>query len=133
MHLILIPTYHTITHLCFGNEHTIFSCVKMKSMNRKKGTVCGVMTFFYAHAFATCRNMMVIWYDKCVCFHTTCSCSITCQKWDIRNSFILPTTHTENTDQLCLGLCFFIRMHADGRCGQMSVEYDQVRLAAIGI
>ena len=23
--------------------------------------------------------------------------------------------------------------HADGRCGQMSVEYDQVRLAAIGI
>ena len=22
---------------------------------------------------------------------------------------ILPTIHTENTDQLCLGLCFFIR------------------------
>ena len=45
MHLILIPTHHTITHLCFGNEHTIFSCEDEKH-DRKKGTVCGVMTFF---------------------------------------------------------------------------------------
>ena len=46
MQLILILPYHTITHLCFGNEHTIFSCVKMKSMTEENGTVCGVMTFF---------------------------------------------------------------------------------------
>ena len=46
MHLILIPIYHTITHLCFGNEHTISSCVKMKSMIEEKSTVCGVMTSF---------------------------------------------------------------------------------------
>ena len=46
MHLILIPTYHTITHICFGNEHTISSCVKMKSMTEEKSTVCGVMTSF---------------------------------------------------------------------------------------
>ena len=43
----------------------------------------------------------------------------------------LPTIHTENTDQLCSGLWL---IEADGRCGQMSVEYDQVRLlAATGI
>ena len=39
----------------------------------------------------------------------------------------LPTIHTENTDQLRSGLWL---IEADGRCGQMSVEYDQVRLAA---
>ena len=32
----------------------------------------------------------------------------------------LPTIHTKNTDQLRLGLWLF---EADGRCGQMSVEY----------
>ena len=42
----------------------------------------------------------------------------------------LPTIHTENTDQLRSGLWL---IEADGHCGQMSVEYDQVRLAATGI
>ena len=42
----------------------------------------------------------------------------------------LPTIHTENTDQLRSGHWL---IEADGRCGQMSVEYDQVRLAAMGI
>ena len=75
-----------------------------------------------------------MWYEKCVWYHTNCSCSITCQKWDVRNCSIfrtaLPTIHTENTDQLRLGHWL---IEADGRCGQMSVEYDQVRLAATGI
>ena len=43
---------------------------------------------------------------------------------------VLPTIHTENTDQLHSGHWL---IEADGRCGQMSVEYDQVRLAATGI
>ena len=51
----------------------------------------------------------------------------------IRNCFIfrtvLPTIHTENTDQLRSGHWL---IEADGHCGQMSVEYDQVRLAATG-
>ena len=76
---------------------------------------------------------MVIGYDKCVRYHTNCSSSITCQKWDIRNCFIfrtvLPTIHTENTDQLRSGHWL---IEADAHCGQMSVEYDQVRLAAMG-
>ena len=76
---------------------------------------------------------MVIWYDKCVRYHKNCSSSITCRKWDIRNCFIfrtvLPTIHTENTDQLHSGHWL---IEADGHCGQMSVEYDQVRLAARG-
>ena len=42
----------------------------------------------------------------------------------------LPTIHTVNTDQLHSGLWL---IEADGRCGQMPVEYDQVRLAATGI
>ena len=42
----------------------------------------------------------------------------------------MPTIHTENTDQLRSGLWL---IEADGRCRQMSVEYDQVRLAATGI
>ena len=46
------------------------------------------------------------------------------------HSSALPTIHTENTDQLRSGLWL---IEADGRCGQMSVEYDQVRLAATGI
>ena len=68
--------------------------------------------------------------------HRTCSCSITCQRWDIRNCFTCifktasPTTHTENTDQLRSGLWL---IEADGHCEQMSVAYDQVRLAAMGI
>ena len=41
-----------------------------------------------------------------------------------------PTIHTENTDQLRSGHWL---IEAGGRCGQMSVEYDQVRLAATGI
>ena len=75
-------------------------------------------------------NMMVIWYDKCVCFHTTCSCSITCQKWDIRKSFIFPTIHTENTDQLCLGLCFFIRRWTlrTNVCGVRSGEAGDIQM-----
>ena len=36
----------------------------------------------------------------------------------------------ENTDQLRSGLWL---IEADGRCGQIPVEYDQVRLAATGI
>ena len=36
----------------------------------------------------------------------------------------------QNTDQLRSGLWL---IEADGPCGQMSVEYDQVRLAATGI
>ena len=36
----------------------------------------------------------------------------------------------QNTDQLRSGLWL---IEADGRCGQMSMEYDQVRLAATGI
>ena len=36
----------------------------------------------------------------------------------------------QNTDQLRLGHWL---IEADGRCGQMSVKYDQVRLAATGI
>ena len=36
----------------------------------------------------------------------------------------------QNTDQLHSGLWL---IEADGRCGQMSVEYDQVRLLAKGI
>ena len=59
--------------------------------------------------------------------------AFTCQKRDLRNCSIfrttLPTIHTENTDQLCSGLWL---IEEDGRCGQMSVEYDQVRLAAMG-
>ena len=55
-------------------------------------------------------DMMVIWYNICVWFHTTCSCSITCPKMGHRKNWTaLPTIHTENTDQLRLGLCFFIR------------------------
>ena len=42
----------------------------------------------------------------------------------------LPTIHTENTDQLRSGHWL---IEADGRCGQMSVGYDQVGLAATGI
>ena len=42
----------------------------------------------------------------------------------------LPTIHTESADQLHSGLWL---IEADGRCGRMSVEYDQVRLAATGI
>ena len=42
----------------------------------------------------------------------------------------LPTIHTENTDQWRSGLWL---IEADGSCRQMSVEYDQVRLAATGI
>ena len=42
----------------------------------------------------------------------------------------LPTIHTESTDQLCSGLWL---IEADGRCGQMSVGYNQVGLAATGI
>ena len=42
----------------------------------------------------------------------------------------LPTIHTENTDQLRSGLWL---IEADGHCRQMSVEYDQVRLAVTGI
>ena len=42
----------------------------------------------------------------------------------------MPTIHTEITDQLCSGLWL---IEADGHCGQMSVEYYQVRLAATGI
>ena len=65
---------------------------------------------------------------------TNCSCSITGQKWDSGKCFLfrtaLPTIHTENTDQLRSGLWL---IEADGHCGQMSVEYDQVRLAATGI
>ena len=87
------------------------------------------------HAFVT-TNMsmdMVIWCDKCVRYHTNCSSSITCQKWDIRNCFIfstvLPTIRTENTDQLHSGHWL---IEADGHCRQMSVEYDQVRPAATG-
>ena len=41
----------------------------------------------------------------------------------------IPTIHTENTDQLRSGHWL---IEADGHCGQMSVEYDQVRLAATG-
>ena len=55
-------------------------------------------------------------------------------KKDIINCFIfrtaLPTIHMENTDQLRSGHWL---IEADGHCGQMSVEYDQVRLAATGI
>ena len=36
----------------------------------------------------------------------------------------------QSTDQLRSGLWL---IEADGRCGQMSMEYDQVRLAATGI
>ena len=43
---------------------------------------------------------------------------------------VLPTIHTENTDQLRSGHWL---IEADGHCGQISVEYDQVRLAATGI
>ena len=42
----------------------------------------------------------------------------------------MPTIHTENTDQLRSGHRL---IEADGRCGQMSVEYDQVKLVAMGI
>ena len=60
------------------------------------------------HLLQLSMDMMVIWYGKCVWFHTTCSCSITCQKWDVIFWTALPTIHTENANQLCLGLCFFI-------------------------
>ena len=43
--------------------------------------------------------------------------------------YILPTIHMENTDQLCSGHWL---IEANGHCGQISVEYDQVRLAATG-
>ena len=36
----------------------------------------------------------------------------------------------QSTDQLRSGLWL---IEADGRCGQMSMEYDQVRLTATGI
>ena len=36
----------------------------------------------------------------------------------------------QNTDQLHSGLWL---IEADGRCGQVSMEHDQVRLAATGI
>ena len=42
----------------------------------------------------------------------------------------LPTIHTENTDQLRSGLWL---IEADGLCRQMSMEYDQITLAATGI
>ena len=43
---------------------------------------------------------------------------------------VLPTIHTENTDQLHSGHWL---IEADGHCGQLSVEYDQVLLAATGL
>ena len=70
----------------------------------------------------------VLWY------HTLCSCSISFKN-GISETVLylgqrLPTIHTEITDQLRSGLWL---IEADGHCGQMSVEYDQVRLAAVGI
>ena len=76
--------------------------------------------------------MMVIWYDKCVCFHTTCSCSITCQKINgtSENPLFCQQSYREHRSIAFRSLLF---LFADRRCGQMSVEYDQVRLAATGI
>ena len=47
----------------------------------------------YAHTITHLQHVVdiVIWYDKCVWYHTNCSCSITCQKWD----------NSENLGQLC--------------------------------
>ena len=41
-----------------------------------------------------------------------------------------PFIQRTHTDQLCSGHWL---IEADGRCGQMSVEFDQVRLADMGI
>ena len=51
----------------------------------------------YAHTIMHCNMSMdmVIWYDKCVRYHTNCSSSITCQKWDIRNCFIFCQPFTQ--------------------------------------
>ena len=38
-----------MTHLCFGNEHTIFSCVKMKSMTKKRYSVWSDDLFMLMH------------------------------------------------------------------------------------
>ena len=96
-----LSPYHTITHLCFGNEHTIFSCAKMKSMTEEKRTVFGVMTYIICSCICYIVNgdMMVIRYNKCVWFHTTCSFSITCQIWDIRKSFIFLDSFANHSNR----------------------------------
>ena len=51
-------------------------------MTQQKGIeVCGVMVFFMLTQSHICNISMgmVIWYDKCVWYHTNCSCSITCR------------------------------------------------------
>ena len=88
---------HSLVHVHAFN--TPFSAVQgWKARHKKKGTVCGVMVFFMLTPSCICNMSIdiVIWYDKCVRYHTNHSSSITCQKWDIRNCFIfrtvLPTT-----------------------------------------
>ena len=74
---------------------------------------------------------MVIWHDKCVWYHTNCSSSITCKKCDIRNCFIIRPTIIQKTQINCVKVSALLL--ADGHCGQMSVEYDPVKLATTGI
>ena len=77
---------------------------------------------------------MVIWYDKCI-YGTI---QIVAAGLHVKNGISETALYLEqfcqpfiqNTNQLRSGLWL---VEADGCCGQMSVEYDQVRLAAMGI
>ena len=104
-------------------------------MTQHKGVaVCGVMVFFMLTPSHICNMSMdmVIWYDKCVQYHTNCSCSITCQKMGYQKylgQLCQPFIWRRQIN--CVQVSAFLL--ADGpRCGQMSVEYNQVRLAATG-
>ena len=77
----------------------------------------------YAHNMHHTCATMVIWYDKCVRFHTiryhNASLGQLCQPFIWR------------TQINCVKVSAFLL--ADGRRGQTSMEYDPVRLAATGI
>ena len=68
---------------------------------------------------------MVIWYDKCV--YGTIQI-IAAAALHVKNGISETALYLGQFCQPGLWL-----IEADGRCGQMSMEYDQVRLAAMGI
>ena len=113
------PTFH--------DYHTIFCCARMKSTTQEKGTVWsdGLHVMHLQHA-ADMTNVYGTTQIVAAALHV--------KNGTPENCFIfrtvLPTIHTENTDQLRSGLWL---IEADGRSGQMSVAYYQVRLAATGI
>ena len=98
-------------------------------MTQQKGiAVCGVMVLFMLAPSHICNVAMdmVIRYIKLQ--HYMSKMGHLKMLYIFRTA--LPTIDTENADQLRSGHWL---IEADGRGGQMSVLYDQVRLAATGI